>query len=1096
MEGHFGSKNIWIKNGDKTMIHAAQKDGLYILEHIASELQGKLNACTASTNTRNTSTATPLEIKMANEYPIPELTINNPDLSDKGTDLSEDDLAETKEERARHRLFHRRFGHYSPAIIELRKLNLREERQTGKLLKSARSDNAPELKNIMVQWQNEDGVIAKFTAIASSHQNEPAERSIQTAEMAMRTMIDDAELPIEFWDEAIEYDSYIRNRLPLGPIINGKLTSPIEAYTGVRPNVDRIRHWGYKAYGYKAYGYKAYGYKAYGYKAYGYKAYGYKAYGYKAYGYKAYGYVKSKTLEPRGRHDKLVVNLERVERVNAFLIDEKVRGTIDLQLKNTLTGNQGTSNHLSQRKKRVRPRKDHEPTENEADCVEEVMIDSAPALAPTPAVVLSIGGHRGTGKSAGADWQSKEGMMLPQSGQSVGTRQARYGAHGVPPPNPIQANATNPAFAMHASSNANGPNDDWLNDVVIAATEAAHNETIAIYDTGALHHFVPCESIFSESFTKSKPIKFDQAVGDTVFTRQGTAHVTIGQVTFELRDSLYSPRSSCIIFSAGRLQRLGGIIPDKNMTTLIRKRPDNQDIALARLTRKNDVYYILPIPHSSKLTHIAAPGIARVPKTTSAQRMEGLDTGELTTCETCHFSKAQRYFSYEPRPTPFEPLDEVFINTVGKLTTACNGHQYAVIITDAKSRMRWAITACTKDQIAPELVKWVEHQHHQYGKRVRTIFKDGGSEFSRIKSYCDQHGVRTDFSAPYTPEQNGASEAFNKVILRRARSMLIDAKMPACYWPWAIEHACFITNRLYCLRTKSVPLLSFLQELKKLHPSQVDFTSLPRFGCRTYKLIDPKPGKFEPKSKYGLKRHITQLHQNPIRIPQSESHDVHTVPNSPSSSLTPSSSRDLQVLSRNHDLADQREITNEKRSDEEAELTEDDHYDQVMTGWDPIQPVAGVKRPHLPENGMNRSQRGRAVKRVDYYRLHHAEEKFKSLKQKGSIQIIPNSQLPKGCKPMKCKWVFKKKFLANGDIEKYKARCTAKGFTQRQGIDYHEPFAPTPRPETGRIILVLAHQLGWHRKQGDVLTAFLNPDLNIDLFMELPKGYEKDGYII
>ncbi|KAI1003823.1 hypothetical protein K3495_g4386 [Podosphaera aphanis] len=97
---------------------------------------------------------------------------------------------------------------------------------------------------------------------------------------------------------------------------------------------------------------------------------------------------------------------------------------------------------------------------------------------------------------------------------------------------------------------------------------------------------------------------------------------------------------------------------------------------------------------------------------------------------------------------------------------------------------------------------------------------------------------------------------------------------------------------------------------------------------------------------------------------------------------------------------------------------------------------------------------------------------------------------------MKCKWVFKKKFLANGDIEKYKARCTEKGFTQRQGIDYHETFAPTPRAETGRIILVLAHQLGWHRTPGDVPTAFLNPDLNIDLFMELPKVYERDGCVI
>ena len=231
--------------------------------------------------------------------------------------------------------------------------------------------------------------------------------------------------------------------------------------------------------------------------------------------------------------------------------------------------------------------------------------------------------------------------------------------------------------------------------------------------------------------------------------------------------------------------------------------------------------------------------------------MEGLDLSELTTCETCHLSKAQRYISREPRPTPFEPLDEVFIDTVGKLTTACNGQQYTVIITDSKSRMRWAISMCMKDQIAPQLVKWVEQQHHQYGKRVRTIFRDGGSEFFRIKSYCEQHGIRTDVSAPHTPEQNGTSEASNKVILRRARSMLIDARMPACYWPWAVEHACFITNRLYCLRTKSVPLIDFLKGLKQPHLSQIDFTYLPRFGCRAYKLIDPKPGKFEPRAEMG-----------------------------------------------------------------------------------------------------------------------------------------------------------------------------------------------------------------------------------------------------
>lgn len=108
--------------------------------------------------------------------------------------------------------------------------------------------------------------------------------------------------------------------------------------------------------------------------------------------------------------------------------------------------------------------------------------------------------------------------------------------------------------------------------------------------------------------------------------------------------------------------------------------------------------------------------------------------------------------------------------------------------------------------------------HHQYDKRVRIIFRDGGTEFTRTKEYCEQRGIRTDISAPDTPEQNGLSEAANKVILRVARSMLVDAGMPASYWPWTVQNSCFIINRLYCLRTKSVPILDFLKSLKQPYP--------------------------------------------------------------------------------------------------------------------------------------------------------------------------------------------------------------------------------------------------------------------------------------
>ena len=87
---------------------------------------------------------------------------------------------------------------------------------------------------------------------------------------------------------------------------------------------------------------------------------------------------------------------------------------------------------------------------------------------------------------------------------------------------------------------------------------------------------------------------------------------------------------------------------------------------------------------------------------------------DLTACETCHLSKAQKFVSREPRQTSREPLDKVVIDTIGNLTKSINGLQYAVIIIDAKTRMRWVLNTKTKDDIAMELIKWVNLQYNQF----------------------------------------------------------------------------------------------------------------------------------------------------------------------------------------------------------------------------------------------------------------------------------------------------------------------------------------------------------------------------------------------
>ena len=63
---------------------------------------------------------------------------------------------------------------------------------------------------------------------------------------------------------------------------------------------------------------------------------------------------------------------------------------------------------------------------------------------------------------------------------------------------------------------------------------------------------------------------------------------------------------------------------------------------------------------------------------------------------------------------------------------------------------------------------------------------------------------------------------------------------------------------------------------------------------------------------------------------------------------------------------------------------------------------------------------------------------------------------PEGATPIECKWVFKKKIRADGQLETYKARLVAKGFRQRQEIDYDETFSPVAILKSIRILLAIA----------------------------------------
>jgi len=156
----------------------------------------------------------------------------------------------------------------------------------------------------------------------------------------------------------------------------------------------------------------------------------------------------------------------------------------------------------------------------------------------------------------------------------------------------------------------------------------------------------------------------------------------------------------------------------------------------------------------------------------------------------------------------------------------------------------------------------------------------------------------------------------------------------------------------------------------------------------------------------------------------------------------------------------------------------DDGPDEVLAAYSP------VELPGEPES-LEEALKGKDAEEWRKALLSEME----SIAENETWELVA---LPEGRKAITSKWLFKIKTGADGGIERYKCRLVAKGYQQKEGVDYKEVFAPVVKATTLRILLAAAANKGWLVEQTDVKTAFLYGEVEEEIFMEQPEGFS-DG---
>ncbi|KAK3880875.1 hypothetical protein Pcinc_014673 [Petrolisthes cinctipes] len=459
---------------------------------------------------------------------------------------------------------------------------------------------------------------------------------------------------------------------------------------------------------------------------------------------------------------------------------------------------------------------------------------------------------------------------------------------------------------------------------------------------------------------------------------------------------------------------------------------------------------------------------------------------ELEFCEACVKGKSKKSpFPCNKVKPDREPLELIHSDVCGKINekSLSNGEYFVTFIDDA-TRYVWVYILKGKHEVFAKFKEWKKCVENQMGRKIKILRTDNGGEYKSndFEQYLIGEGIRHEYTIPKTPEQNGVSERMNRTLVEQIRAMLIDSGLPHRFWAEALSTACYLKNRSPARALKGkTPCQALMGKKPTVHHLRV-------LGCVCYAHV-PKDErrKLDPKSVkciflgYGSEvkgYRLFDLEKKRIL-----------------------NSRDVTFDESHYEFKKEKDVvqtetpTIEIMHSEEWVSDDDDDDEQPDL---PVRLSERVKRPpdmygewvsvgHKTSDPTSVSEALLSDDKEHW--MDAMKQEMSSIQESDVYELV---ELPKGSKSLKCRWVFKKKILSNGSVERYKARLVAQGCSQKFGIDYDETFCPVARFESVRTVLALASQRGMKLHHMDVTTAFLNGTLMEEVYMK-PDGFVEQG---